>query len=135
MYTPPVGWPTLAELDVPVHPLGADQILERVELFSVMALVVNGNDPVYNRRFFVFCAELLKLNADVSLDDAGVQGVASVVSARLDSVPELALYTEDFKRRCLASHRAAARKRLLGFYFARCEDLCDDVIERVLEFV
>ena len=135
MYTPPVGWPTLAELDVPVAPLGADAILDRVELFSMMAHVVNGNDPVYNRRFFVFCAELLKLNAEVSLVDAGVQGVARVVSARLDAVPELARYTEDFRRRCLASHRAAARKRILSFYFTRCEDLCDDVIEKVLSYV
>jgi hypothetical protein len=135
MYTPPVGWPVLAELDVPVAPLGAEEILERVELFSVMALVVNGNDVVYNRRLFVFCAELLKRNEEVSLDDAGVQGVARFVAAKLDAVPELARYSEDFKRRCLASHRAAARKRLLGFYFARCEDLCDDVIEKVLTFV
>jgi len=37
-------------------------------------------------------------------------------------------------RRC-ATCRAAARKRLISFYFTRCEDLCDDVIERVLGLV
>ena len=31
--------------------------------------------------------------------------------------------------------RAAARKRLVSFYFSRCEDLCDDVLEKVLGMV
>ena len=37
-------------------------------------------------------------------------------------------------RRC-ATCRTTARKRVVSFYFSRCEDLCDDVIEKVLSFV
>ena len=37
-------------------------------------------------------------------------------------------------RRC-ATCRAAARKRVVSFYFSRCEDLCDDVLEKVLGYV
>jgi hypothetical protein len=55
------------------------------------------------------------------------------MSNRLDEVPKLAAYAEDFRRKCLASHRVAARKRFVSFYFTRCQDLCDDVIEKVLE--
>jgi hypothetical protein len=61
--------------------------------------------------------------------------VVNSIATRLDEVPELASYTEDFKRRCLKSHRDAARKRFVRFYFSRCEDLCDDVIEKVLSSI
>jgi len=94
-----------------------------------------GNSVMFNRLFVIACVELLKRNAEVCLTDLELQRFVSEGVTKLEEVPELARYTEDFKRRCLASHRAAARKRVFSFYFTRCEDLCDDVIERVLSYV
>ena len=37
-------------------------------------------------------------------------------------------------RRC-ATCRAAARKRVVSFYFVRCEDLCDDVLEKIIGYM
>jgi hypothetical protein len=85
--------------------------------------------------FVITVVELLKRNSEVCLSDLELQRFVSVAVSKLEEVPELAAYLEDFKRKCLESHRAAARKRLVSFYFKRCEDLCDDVIEKVLECV
>jgi hypothetical protein len=72
---------------------------------------------------------------EMCLTESYLQSLVVSLSERFEVIPELAEYLEDFKRRCLESHRAAARKRVLSFYFKRCEDLCDDVIEKVLEYV
>jgi cytochrome oxidase Cu insertion factor (SCO1/SenC/PrrC family) len=88
-----------------------------------------------HRAYLMMCTELIKLNASVCYNDNRVQDLIRGMSTKLGEVPELAEYLEDFKRRCLASHRAAARKRVVSFYFTRCQDLCDDAIERVLEFM
>jgi hypothetical protein len=88
-----------------------------------------------HRAYLMMCTELLKRNAVVCYNDDRIQGLVWGMSVKLDEVPELAAYTEDFRRKCMRSHRAAARKRLISFYFNRVEDLCDDVIERVLEHV
>jgi hypothetical protein len=91
----------------------------------------------YQRLTFICSTELIKLNKEVCYVDTCVQRLIEVLAVKLDSLedPCFASYTEDFKRKCLASHRDAARKRVYSFYFKRCEDLCDDVIEKVLEYV
>jgi hypothetical protein len=88
-----------------------------------------------HRSYLMMCTELIKLNASVCYTDDRLQVLVQGMSKRLDEVPKLAAYAEDFRRKCLASHRDAARKRLVSFYFKRCEGLCDDVIEKVLEHV
>ena len=88
-----------------------------------------------NRRFAICSTELIKLNKEVCYVDPSIQLVARSLVTRLESVPELVAYTEDFKRQCLASHRDAARKRVYSFYFTRCEDLCDEVIEKILGYL
>ncbi len=54
---------------------------------------------------------------------------------RMSGVPHLAAYREYFGRELSHSYRDAARKRLVSFYFKRCEDLCDDVVGKILESV
>jgi hypothetical protein len=83
----------------------------------------------------MMCTELIKLNASVCYTDDRVQDLVTGMSSSLDEVPELAEYAEDFRRKCMRSHRTAARKRLVSFYFTRVEGLCDDVIEKVLGLV
>jgi len=94
-----------------------------------------GNNTSSHRLFGITCIEILKNKAEMCLADSYLQSLVVSLSERFKVIPELAAYLEDFKRKCLESHRAAARKRVLSFYFKRCEDLCDDVIEKVLECV
>ena len=137
LYTPPDHWPSSRDVNrrvTKIPPLSADMIVLQFQLFYG-ELVVRSGSNFNNRELFVSCVELLKRNAAACLADPGVQRLVNTVAVRLEIIPELAAYVEDFKRRCLASHRAAARKRVVSFYLKRCEDLCDDVIEKVLSFV
>ena len=101
-----------------------------------MKRIVNGGTGQYNIRLsFIGTAELLKFNSNMCTEDDSLQGLVDTVASKLDAVPELTAYTEDFRRKCSRSHRSEARKRVNAFYFKRCEDLCDDVIEKILESV
>lgn len=116
--------------------------VNRMKRFVVRGVEYNNFPPdtrtpremYYARMAFITVSELLKLNSDLC-DNRFAQELVDVVASKLDTVPELAAYTEDFRRKCSKSHREAARKRVHAFYFTRCEDLCDDVIEKVLEYV
>ncbi len=79
-------------------------------------------------------AEFIKLNRHLSFDP-WIQETAETLVAKLSTVPDLTEYTEEFKRTCLQSYRDAARKKVYAFYFSRCQDLCDDVIEKILTYV
>jgi len=135
LYTPPDGWPSSQAVNVKVSKIPTLLTVGMITAHIRMLSLLVGNNVMFNRLFVITVVELLKRNAEVCLSDPDLQRFVSVAVSKLEEVPELAEYTEDFKRRCMASHRAAARKRLLSFYFKRCEDLCDDVIEKVLSFV
>jgi len=87
------------------------------------------------RRFVMIVLELLKANAEVMYNVGAVENLASVTVSKLDEIPAMAAYAEDFRRKCVKSHREAARKRVVSFYFKRCEDLCDDMIWEILQRV
>ena len=135
LYTPPARWPTSEAVNCQLAsiPMLLTVGMLKGHLNKLFLLV--GNSEMFNRLFVITCVELLKRNADVCLTDPELQRFISEGVTKLEEVPELARYTEDFRRKCLASHRASARKSVVSFYFTRCEDLCDDVIERVLSFV
>jgi hypothetical protein len=103
--------------------------------FLVMFRANDSNNVWSNRLLGITCIEILKNKADMCLAESDLQSLVVALYERFEVIPELAAYLEDFKRKCLESHRAAARKRVLSFYFKRCEDLCDDVIEKVLKHV
>ncbi len=128
------GWPPSCSIHIYVT------ICDTVETMYIrlnrMKRIVNGVPGRYNIRLsFIAIAELLKLNSKLCANDDSLQGLTDTVASKLDAVPELTAYTEDFRRKCSRSHREAARNRVCAFYFKRCEDLCDDVIEKVLEYV
>jgi len=148
LYTPPAGWPSsntfIAKvLMLPYRNLDRDVVMFQLSLLrenlwliphdhmSVLRDVIKRD----HRAYLMMCVELIKLNASVCYNDDRVQDLVRGMSNKLDEVPELAEYTEDFRRKCMKSHREVARKRLISFYFKRCEDLCDDVIEKVLGYV
>ena len=113
-------------------PFSADALVNQIELLSYSMELVYLVNPEYNHYQFISCVELLKSNAVVCRSDSRLQTIVNTLADMMVEVPELAEYAEDFRRKCLRSHREAARKRLVSFYFSRCEDLCDDVIEKVL---
>jgi hypothetical protein len=90
---------------------------------------------IAQRRFVMTVLELLKVNAEVMYNVGAVEKLASVTVSKLDEFPSMAAYVEDFRRKCVKSHRDAAQKRLMSFYFKRCEDLCDDMIWEILQRV
>ena len=53
----------------------------------------------------------------------------------MSKYPHLVQYREYFARKLLKSYKEEARKKLISFYFKRCEDLCDDMIWEVLQRV
>ena len=116
-------------------PFSADALVNQIELSSYSMELVYLDNPEYNHCQFISCVELLKCNAVVCRSDSRLQTIVNTLADMMAEVPELAEYAEDFRRKCLKSHRDAARKRLVSFYFTRCEDLCDDVIEKVLSLV
>ena len=130
-------WPTSQEINTEVSKipvlLTVNELVDHLR--SLVKLAGTGTTFKMNRLFVITAIELLKRNAGVCLPDPGLQRFVNIVVSKMKDISELAAYLEDFKRRCMESHRAAARKRVLSFYFKRCEDLCDDVIEKVLESV
>jgi hypothetical protein len=64
-----------------------------------------------------------------------MQPLVDACLAHMAQFPHLAHYREYFGRELSVQYREAARRRLVSFYFTRCQDLCDDVIEKVLESV
>lgn len=117
-------------------PFSADALVNQIELSSYSMELAYLDNPEYNHYQFISCVELLKCNAVVCRSDSRLQTIVNTLADMMVEVPELAEYADDFKRRCLdESHHATARKRLVSFYFSRCEDLCDDVLEKILSFV
>ncbi len=91
------------------------------------------------RKYVIICIELIKANTNLVYDNPVMQrlteAVAEALRIEIDKFPEFAEYAEDFRRKCLKSHRDAAKKRMLAFYFNRCEDLCDDMIGEIMKRV
>jgi hypothetical protein len=87
------------------------------------------------RKCVIRSVELCKMNATLMYNIPELENLASIMASKLDTVPELKDYTEDFRRKCVKSHREEAKKRLMSFYFKRCEDLCDDMIWEILQRV
>jgi hypothetical protein len=135
LYTPPARWPSSQAVNCRLARIPMLLTVGMLKGHIHKLFLVVGNDVMFNRFYVITYVELLKRNAEVCLTDPELQRFISAGATKLEEVPELAAYLEDFKRKCLASHRAAARKRVISFYFTRCEDLCDDVIERVLSYV
>ena len=103
--------------------------------FDVLLFPAGVTRLLTQRRFVMITLELLKANAGLVYNVGAVEKLASVTVSKLDEFPAMAAYAEDFRRKCVKSHREAARKRVVSFYFKRCEDLCDDMIWEVLQRV
>ena len=84
------------------------------------------------RKCVIISVEVMKANVILLYDKPMLQRFVAEMAVKLDQFPEMAEYTEDFRRKCLKSHREAARKRMIAFYFNRCEDLCDDMIWEIM---
>ena len=105
-------------------------------LEMIVAISQTESEKNYERRKCVIvCIELFKANTNLMYDKPGMQKLVAALASKLDQFPEFAEYAEDFRRKCLKSHREAAKKRLIAFYFNRCEDLCDDVIREIMNRV
>jgi hypothetical protein len=88
----------------------------------------------YARLTVMSIVELIKLNKDLC-EEPGIQEMVETSIDKLGAVPDLAEYVEDFQRTCSQRYKDAARKKVYAFYFSRCQDLCDDVIEKILTYV
>lgn len=136
LYHMTVDWPTSCQIRTYAFKVDTyDDLISRVNRIKRLVRVQHGGGSSYSVRMaFISLAELFKLNMKFCTDDS-FQKCIDTVATKLDAIPELVGYTEDFRRKCSKRHREEARKRVVSFYFKRCEDLCDDVIEKVLECV
>jgi hypothetical protein len=105
-----------------------------LEMVVVMSQTETGKN-YEKRKCVIISIELIKANINLVYDNPGMQKLVAALASKLDQFPEFAEYAEDFRRKCLKSHREAARKRLIAFYFNRCEDLCDDMIWEIMNRV
>ena len=136
LYDMSEDWPTSCQIRSYAFKVDTyDDMISRVNRIKRLVRVENGGGSPYSVRMaFISLAELFKLNVKF-VSDESFQKCIDTVATKLDAISELDVYTEDFRRKCLKRHREEARKRVYTFYFKRCEDLCDDVIEKVLECV
>ncbi len=118
-------------------PLLAETIYANNRLLVMkLANVETDREKTYEKRkYIIICAELIKANSSMVYDNPAVQPFVATFANTLDSFPDLVEYVEDFRRKCIKSHRDAARKRMIAFYFNRCEDLCDDMIWEIMNRV
>ena len=135
LYTPPADWPSSYDIKRNLSNVPTLLTPDMLSDHFVVMFRAAGNSTNLHRLFGITCIEILKNKAEMCLTDSYLQSLVVAISERFKVIPELAEYLEDFRRKCLEIHRAAARKRVFSFYFKRCEDLCDDVIEKVLESV
>jgi hypothetical protein len=84
------------------------------ELFKTNKVIVRENPTVYK-----FIDVLLdKLTLEIEVNNLPIQE-----------------YVEDFRRKCDDRYRAKARKKVYSFYIVHIEELCFDVIEKILSFI
>ena len=79
--------------------------------------------------------EILKANIGLLNDYAHYDRFVITLISKLDNFPEFAEYLEDFKRKCHKKYREQARNRVNCFYFKHLDDLCPDVIEKIISLV
>jgi len=87
-----------------------------------------------NRICAISMIELIKTNRYICYNNEGMQGVVRSLCVKFHGWSVFEPYIEDFKRKCLKSHRDQARKKLIWFYFQRNEDLYYDICEKIMEF-
>ena len=131
LYTEVEGWPSSCVIRKrAVRCYTSNQLVIQLNLLT-------GNvrpGAYYARLTFMSIVELIKLNKDIC-EEPHIQAIVETGVGKLGAVPSLADYVEDFKRKCSQRYKDAARKRVYTFYFGRCEDLCYDVIEKILTYV
>ena len=86
-----------------------------------------------HRECLIKSIELIKKNADVCYGDKSISRLVIAYCNKLSDFPEFKDYVEDFKRRCLKSHRDEARKKVYSFYLNG--SLCQDVIEKITSYL
>ena len=85
-----------------------------------------------HRLFLIKSIELIKRNACICYGDYSIDRLIIAYCHKLYEIPEFKEYVEDFKRRCLKSHRDQARKKVYTFYL---NFLCDDIIEKIISYL
>ena len=108
-----------------------DMIL-RIYIQRVQATGLN----LYKQRICILCsAELIKANRDICYG-THLDSVVKVISEKLEVIPELSLYNEEFKKSCLKGYleKHLAKKKLIMFYMIHTEGLCYDVVEYIMSF-
>jgi len=118
-----VGWPSTKGLVRWVSARPSDWIQTNVPTGDVASLRAD--------QFLMLTLLLLRKRHLAS----EMQPLVDACLAHMAQFTHLAHYREYFGRELSVQYREAARRRLVSFYFTRCQDLCDDVIEKVLESV
>jgi len=79
--------------------------------------------------------EIIKANISVLNDPIHYDRFVMALINKLDNFPEFAEYLEEFKRKCHMKYREEARNRVNCWYFKHLDDLCPDVIEKIISLV
>ncbi len=84
-----------------------------------------------HRLFLIKSIELIKRNACICYGEPTIDRLIIAYCEKLYEIPEFKDYVEDFKKRCLKSHRDQARKKVYTFYL---NFLCNDIIEKIISY-
>ena len=79
--------------------------------------------------------EIVKANIGLLNDYVHYDRFVTTLISKLDKFPEFAEYLEDFKKKCHKKYREQARNRVNCWYFKHLDDLCPDVIEKIISLV
>jgi hypothetical protein len=131
------NWPTLDIIKKNRIPLKNINIVSNLLRRYVQIAHISAF-TLYHQRLCVLCsAELIKTNVGICYG-THLDSVVEVISKKLETIPELTRYNEDFKKKCLMGYldnlKHQARKKLIMFYMIHCEGLCYDVVEHLMTF-
>ena len=136
------GWPTANEI---LRCIGVfkyiNNIMDHVRYYYTLCQndithLTEKDAIIFQKRIcFMKCAEMIKKNRVICYGNERMEKLLEVLVIKFSEIPELADYLEDFKRKCIKSHRDQAQKRLIWFYFQRTQDLYYDVCEKIMENV
>jgi hypothetical protein len=128
LYPVIIGWPSSCYIRKGVVKCST------VDMLVAQVRIIMRPGEYYARLTIMSIVEMIKLNKDLC-EEPDMQKMVEMGISKLGAIPHLAAYVEDFKRKCSRRYKDAARKKVYAFYFSRCQDLCDDVIEKILTYV
>jgi len=127
-------WPSLEQISKKVRVFSCEKKL-RNYIASLMPSTTLYQAKMEFGTLMFSSIEIIKANIGLLNHYADYDRFVITLISKLDKFPEFAEYLEDFKRKCHMKYREQVRNRVNCWYFKYLDDLCPDVIEKIISLV